>query len=115
MKFPDIKSEKDFNEHFQSPTWREAAREICLRHKIVFSRLERSASSDHVVFLVDDSLVLKIYRPARRCFEREKESLEFVNGKTTFKIPEIIEIGEIEGFDYVLMTQLSGITMMRGV
>jgi len=59
VKFPDIKSEKDFDEHFQSPTWREAAREICLRHKIVFSRLERSASSDHVVFLVDDSLVLK--------------------------------------------------------
>lgn len=115
MKFPIIKSKEDFDEHFQSPIWCEAARKICRRHRIIFSRLERCASSDHVVFLIDDLLVLKIYRPFRRCFEREKESLEFVNGRTVFKIPEIVQIGEIEAFDYILMTQLPGIAMTRAV
>jgi hygromycin-B 7''-O-kinase len=113
MKLPIIKGKEDFDEHFQSLIWSEAAREICRQHQIFYSELKRSASSDHIVFLIDDSLVLKIYRPFRRCFEREKKSLEFINGKTDFNIPDIVQIGEIEGFNYVLMTQLPGIAMTR--
>ncbi len=112
-KFPIIKSEKDFNEHFQSEIWLGLAKQICQRHHIFFRELKRLASSDHIVFSVDDSLIAKIYRPFRQCFEREKKALEFVVGKTDFKIPEIVQIGEIEGLDYVVMTQLSGETVLR--
>lgn len=112
-EFPLIQTEESFDEHFQSQIWFDMAKQICHRHHIIFWELKRSASSDHVVFLIDDSLVIKIYRPSRRCFEREKKALEFVGEKTDFKIPDIVHIGEIEGLDYVLMTQLSGEAITR--
>lgn len=113
LKFPKLEGEKDFDEHFQSEFWVDAAKEICRRHKILFDQFKRASSSDHIVFLIDDALVLKIYRPFRNCFERETKAIEFVGGKTDFIIPEIVETGEIENLHYVLMTQLSGISMMR--
>lgn len=113
VKFPVIKSKEDFDEHFQSPIWNQIAREICRRHHISDAEITRAASSDHVVFLIGSSLILKIYRFFRRCFEREIKALEFVEGKTDFKTPQIACVGEIEGFQYVLMTQLSGAALTR--
>ena len=113
MKLPIIESKEDFKEHFQSQIWLVAAKEICRRHQISFSALKRADSSDHIVFFVDDSLVLKIYKPFRNCYERETKALEFINENIAFKIPEIVQIGEIENIKYVLMTQLSGVAMTR--
>ena len=115
LKFPAINNKEDFDEHFQSQIWLDAANEICRRHGISFAELKRTEQGEHIVFLIDDSLVIKIYRPFRGCFEREKKALEFVGGRTNFKIPEIVQIGEMEGFDYILMTQLSGAAMTRAV
>lgn len=113
LKFPAINNKEDFDEHFQSQIWFEAAKEICRRHRVSFVELKRSERGEHIVFFVDDSLVIKIYRPFRRCFEREKMAFEFCDGRINFKIPQIVQIGEIEGFNYILMTQLSGATMTR--
>jgi hygromycin-B 7''-O-kinase len=113
MILPEITTNEDFTAHFQSEIWKEAATRICERHKIPFSELKRGASSDHIVFLLDDALVLKIYRPERNCFVREKKALEFVGGKTGLKIPEIIFVGEFEGFDYLIQTQIPGELMTR--
>lgn len=112
-KLPKLESKKDFDEHFQSEFWIDLAKEICCRHRISFDELKRANSSDHVVFLIDGALVLKIYRPFRNCFERETKAIEFTGGKTDLKIPEIIETGEMENLQYALMTQLPGISMMR--
>lgn len=113
LKFPVTKTERDFEEHFQSEFWIDAAKQICHRHQISFNELKRANSSDHIVFLIDEKVVLKIYRPFRNCFERETKAIEFVGGKTDFKIPEIIETGEIENLNYALMTQTPGISMTR--
>ncbi len=113
MKFPDIKTEKDFDALFESEIWLDVSREICGRHQISFSRLKRADSSDHIVFFVDDARILKIYRPFRNCFERETKALEFIGGKIDFKTPEIIRIGEIENLNYVFLTQIPGAAMMR--
>lgn len=113
LKFPRLENEKDFDDYFQSEIRIDFAGEICRRRQISFKELNRANSSDHVVFLIDDALVLKIYRPFRNCFERELKAIEFVSGKTDFIIPEIIETGEIENLNYVLMTQLSGVSMTR--
>lgn len=113
IKLPRIKTEKDFDEHFQSEIWVEAAKEICRRHQIFYTEIKRANSSDHIVFLIDDLLVLKIYRPFRNCFEREIKALEFIGGKIIFKVPEIVQIGEFADFQYVLMSQIEGISMTR--
>lgn len=108
MKLPDIKNEQDFNAHFQSEIWLDAAKQICLRHNIFSDEINRAVGSDHIVFLIGNSLVLKIYRPFRNCFERETKALDFVCGKTEIKTPEIAHSGEFEHFRYVLTTQISG-------
>jgi hygromycin-B 7''-O-kinase len=115
MKFPVITTRQEFDEHFRSNIWLDSARQICLRHDIPFNHLKRSENGEHIVFLIDDLLVLKIYRPFRGCFEREKKAFEFLGGRISFKIPEIVQIGEIEGFNYILMTRLSGVAMTRAV
>ena len=113
MKLPVIKSERDFDAHFESEIWLDLAKEICVRHQFFFDRLERADSSDHIVFFVDDALILKIYRPFRNCFERETKALEFIGGKIDFKTPEIVQIGEIENLNYIFLTQISGEAMTR--
>lgn len=113
MKFPRIIRKKDFIEHFQSEIWFDAAREICAKHRISFANLKRADSSDHIVFFIDDKLVLKIYTPVRNCFEREVKAINFVSGKTDFRTPEIVQTGKIEDLDYVLMTTLPEILMTR--
>ena len=113
LKFPTINNKEDFDEHFQSQIWFDAAHEICRRHRISFAKLKRTEQGEHIVFLIDDSLILKIYKPFRACFEREKRAFEFLDGRIDFKIPEIVQIGEIEGFNYILMTQLPGVAMTR--
>ena len=113
MKFPIIKNKQDFDEQFQSQIWLDAAKEICRRHRISFAELKRADSSDHVVYFVDDKLILKIYRPARSCFERETKAIDFVSRKTDFRTPEIVETGEFENLKYILITQLSGAALTR--
>ena len=112
-KLPLLKTEKDFDAHFQNEFWLDVARQICRRHSISSDELKRANSSDHVVFLIDDKFILKIYRPFRNCLEREINAIDFAGGKTDFTIPEIVATGEIENLNYVLMTQLSGISMTR--
>ncbi len=110
---PGIESEADFDRLFQNPVWAQAAKQICLRHHVSFSEIKRVESSDHIVFLIDDSFVLKIFRPYRQCFERETEALGLFSGKTEITVPEIIATGNFESFDYLLMTQIPGASKTR--
>lgn len=104
---------RDFGEYFDGGGWIDAARAICGENRIKYSHVERAASSDHVVFLIDQALVLKIFRPSRNCFEREKKALEFSCGRLPFRTPEIIGTGEFEGLDYMLTTQIPGEPLTR--
>lgn len=113
MRLPQIITNEDFSSHFQSEIWLDIAKQICQKHKFTFTSLERGNSSDHIVFLIDNSLVLKIYRPFRNCFEREKKALEFVSGKISLKTPEIVEVGQFENFNYLIQTQIQGELMTR--
>lgn len=115
MKFPIIATEQDFEAHLKMEVWFDAAREICGRHGVSYTSLRRSGHSEHVVFFVDRSFVIKIFAPFRSCFEREKAALEFAFGKTSLKTPEITAAGKFENFDYLVMTQLAGELMTRDV
>jgi hypothetical protein len=55
LKLPNNKTEEDFDAHFQNEIWLEAAKEICQRHHISFSKIRRAGGSEHIVFFVDDS------------------------------------------------------------
>ncbi len=115
MKFPEIETAQEFNEHFRSDVWFDAARQICRRHDIHFNCLKRSEHGEHIVFLVDEAFIIKIYKPFRKGFEREKIALEFASGKTSFKVPEIVASGAFEGFDYLITEHLAGDLMTRQI
>jgi len=115
MNFPFIENEKDFARYFLSDIWLNAAENICQRHLISYRSLHRAESGEHVVFLVDDRLIIKIYAPFRNGFRREKSGLEFARGKTNLPIPEILFEGEIETFNYLVLTQQRGVLMSREI
>ena len=113
MNIPAITSAEHFNKHFRNKFWVDFARTICRRHNISFENLLRSELGENVVFLIDEKFVIKIYTPFRRGFAREKAALKFAQGKTSLKLPEIIFEGEIENFNYIVLTRREGVSMSR--
>jgi hygromycin-B 7''-O-kinase len=113
MKLTSILTAEDFERHFRSELWLEAAKTVCRRHKISFRHLHRSEHGENIVFLVDERFVVKIYTPFRKGFEREKSALEFVQKKISLPTPAILFAGEIEGFEYLIISQHEGVLMTR--
>jgi hygromycin-B 7''-O-kinase len=113
MKAPAILTAKDFELHFRSEFWLKAAEIICRRHALSFHQLRRAEHGENIIFLVDDAFIVKIYTPFRRGFKREKAALRCAQNKTSLPLPEILFEGEIERFDYLVMTQLKGGLMTR--
>lgn len=105
MKFP---KPNEFETVFDHPIWLKVGAEICLRHGLRFLDIRRSEHGESVVLLVDDRFVVKVYKPSKRGFERETRALEFVAGKTRFRVPEIVGEGEMNGLVYSITTQLAG-------
>jgi hygromycin-B 7''-O-kinase len=110
MKIPAL---NDFKRTFNDPIWLGVASTILQRHQIEYSSAKRAQHGENIVFLIDDTLILKIYTPVKNGFHRERAGLEFADGKTTIPIPRIVEEGEIEGFYYLIMTQFRGEPMTR--
>jgi hygromycin-B 7''-O-kinase len=115
MNIPKITTTEDFQKHLRDDFWTDFARSICRRHKISFNRLLRSEYGENIVFLVDAKYAVKIYTPFRRGFIREKSALEFAKDKTSLIMPEVIFEGEIEGYNYIVLTQLKGISITRNI
>ncbi len=104
---------RDFEENYHSHSWFDVARAILRDGRFRDQPLERAGGTDHIVFFVGSEFVLKIYRPERDCFERERRSLDFASGRLRFKTPEIVFSGDQEALNYVLMTRMTGREMTR--
>ena len=66
-----------------------------------------------MLFLSEASLdvqpfIIKVFRPVRDCFRRELVALNFVTGKLPLPTPEVVGMGEIEGWPYLVTTQMRG-------
>jgi len=110
MKLPLL---NDFDRAFHDPVWIAAAKYICRLHAVPFRHVERAEHGENIVVLVDEAFVLKIYTPRRNGFNRERSALEFAAGKTALPIPNLIALGEIEGYEYILTDRLPGRLMTR--
>lgn len=110
MKLPLL---NDFEKYFNDDLWTGVARHIFREHGLSSEDLERVPHGENIVFLAGGSYTLKIYTPQRNGYNRERMALEFAGGKTSLKIPELIDEGEIEGFYYLIMTQLRGDLITR--
>lgn len=104
---------RDFEENYHSHSWVDVARAILNEGRFSDHQLERAGGTDHIVFFVGCEFVLKIYRPERDCFERERRALDFTAGRLGFGTPEIVFSGDQDGLNYALMTRMIGREMAR--
>jgi hygromycin-B 7''-O-kinase len=108
LKLPAVSDLNAYHQYFNDEVWETAAAIICRRHGISYTSLQRSTQGENIIFFVDDRLVVKIFAPFRENYLRETAALEFTHGKLSIETPELISTGDIEGWSYLLMTQLAG-------
>jgi hygromycin-B 7''-O-kinase len=111
LKLPSISDAADYKCHFNDGVWRRFAATICARHNISYSALRRAPHGENIIFLIDEQFVIKIYTPFREGYAREKAALEFAEGKLGIDTPTILHAGELQGWSYLVMTQLAGFPM----
>ena len=108
FKLPAIKDAAAYDLHFNDDVWRLAAATICERHNLVYQNLQRFPQGENIIFLVDARLVIKIFAPRRENYLRETAALDFARGKPGIPTPELLHVGEVDGWSYLVMTQLAG-------
>jgi hygromycin-B 7''-O-kinase len=110
LNLPVIADAADYEAHFNDDVWLKAAAVICARRGLSEAGLRRSPTGENIVFFVDDRFVIKIFAPFREGFLREKAALEFARGRAGIETPELLFAGELEGWSYLVMTMLAGLT-----
>ncbi|MCA1593091.1 MAG: aminoglycoside phosphotransferase family protein [Acidobacteria bacterium] len=111
LKLPSATDPAGYERHFRDDVWREAAAEICARHRLPYASLRRSTLGENIIIFVDERLVVKIFGPFRRQYAREAAALEFAHGKLCVETPEVVHAGELEGWPYIVMSRLTGLPM----
>jgi len=111
LRLPRIINDEDYTRYFHSDIWQTVVVAICERHQLSYKTLRRSSDGENIIFFVDDRFVVKIYLPFRENYSRELAGLEFADSKMSIATPHIVATGEIEGWSYIVMTQLSGAQM----
>jgi hygromycin-B 7''-O-kinase len=101
-----------FERHFDSDAWRHAAALICARHRLPHASLRRSPQGENIIFFAGEHLVIKIYAPLRGQHVRERAALEFASrARLGIRTPEVVHAGELEGWPYLVMTRIKGVSM----
>jgi hygromycin-B 7''-O-kinase len=113
MNLSSIITAEDFERGIGEDSWLDAAVGICRRHNLSFEKLARPEYGENVVFLVDENFVIKIYKPFRLGFEREKAALLPARQRTSLPVPEILFEGVVENFKYLVTTQNKGVSLTR--
>ncbi len=108
LKLPAVSDINAYHQSFNDEVWKKAAAIICGRHSLPHTSLRRSPQGENIIIFIDDTFVIKIFAPARENYLRETAALEFTHGKLGIETPELICTGEIEGWSYLVMTQLAG-------
>jgi hygromycin-B 7''-O-kinase len=108
LNLPVISDAADYKRHFSNGVWQQAAEIICNRHNLSYASLRRSEQGENIIFFVEERFVIKIFAPFRESYQREKAALEFADGKLGIETPRILYAGELEGWSYLVLTQLAG-------
>jgi hygromycin-B 7''-O-kinase len=109
LNLPVVADVPQYESHFHDGVWQQAAAAICARHHLPYARLRRAPQGENIVFFIDHRFMLKIFAPFRDSYVREKAALEVAHGKLGIETPEMVHTGDLEGWSYLVMTQLTGL------
>ena len=108
LKLPVVSNAADYSLHFGDDVWLQAASAICARHSLSHTTIRRSPQGENIIFFVDETAVIKIFAPFRENYLRETTALAFAKGKLSIRTPDLLHTGELEGWSYLVMSQLEG-------
>lgn len=98
--------------------WLPVMQVICQRHGLPTEQLIRfgdgtdTAFGSNIVFAVDEQHIIKLYPPYwRRMFEADLSVAEHVSGKLSVTTPEVDACGALDGWPYLVMRRLQGISL----
>lgn len=105
---PVINTREQYYELFKSNSnWEPAIKAICEMHQLDLNVI-RSSSGSHIVFKTGNCWI-KLMAPI---FEKEilyeTAGLKSVAGRLSVKTPEVIAEGKIEGYPYIILTNVPG-------
>jgi hygromycin-B 7''-O-kinase len=118
LTFPGSMSFAEF-EAFRGNTalWLPAAMDIARQHSLLHrldggeGSLEPFAEGSNLVAALGSQYVLKIFPPMlRHQFVAERASLRHLHGRLSVPTPEIVVEGEREGWPYLVITRMAGVT-----
>ncbi|MDI1267402.1 MAG: aminoglycoside 3'-phosphotransferase/choline kinase family protein [bacterium] len=94
----------------QPAQWLPIARDIVRSHGLPFTAPHVFTTGTNIVIALDDKHILKIFPPLLRDqFVSERSALALLQGKLAIAIPELVALGERDGWPYLVITRLSGV------
>ncbi len=88
--------------------WRAAVVAICARHGLGAGAL-RPLGGSNLVMAIDGARIVKVFPPfLRDQWESERLALAQLRGAISMAIPELVHDGELDGWTYLVMTELAG-------
>lgn len=110
---PDIKNIEDYKLIYRNiDTWIPAMKVICERHNLDVTKLEFAPPGSHVVFKVNPDRYIKLFLPLwHKDFISERLVLGKLSGRSELLIPRLIAEGEIENWQYIIMTAVEGLPL----
>jgi hygromycin-B 7''-O-kinase len=89
--------------------WRPVIEAICRRYPYLDQPCVRGPDGSHIVYFVGQTYVIKLFVPLfAQDFVAESLVARHLAGKIAIEIPEIVAEGQIAGWDYLVMTRISG-------
>ena len=89
--------------------WRPVIEAICRRYPYLNQPCMRGPDGSHIVYFVGQAYVVKLFVPLfAQDFIAENLVARHLAGKIALEIPEIVAEGQIAGWNYLVMTRISG-------
>ena len=91
--------------------WLPVALDIARAHGLPWARPHVFSTGTNLVVALDERLILKIFPPMlRHQFLSERAALSLLQGRLSIDVPEIVAEGERDGWPYLVMTRLQGMS-----
>ncbi len=108
--FPDVETAEAWDAlRLDDARLRPGVDAICARHRLGAEPIRRFSTGTLPVYALGKRWVLKLFPPLdRQAAQAEERALTAVEGRLPIPTPRIHGVGELDGWRYVLMTQLEG-------
>jgi hygromycin-B 7''-O-kinase len=113
MQMPVVNTLDEYRAiYHRDDIWRPVIDAICHRYTFLQKQRVRGPDGTHIVYLVGDTYVVKLFVPLfDQDFVAERTTAKHLVGKIGLETPEIVAEGQIKGWNYLIMSRISGLPL----